>query len=42
MGEGKINVEPMVTHVLPLKDVKRGYELMDKKLEKAVKVVLKP
>ena len=42
MGEGKINVEPMVTHVLPLEDVKRGIELMDKKLEKAVKVALKP
>jgi len=42
LGEGKINVDPMITHVLPLKDVKRGYELMDKKLENAIKVVLKP
>lgn len=42
MSEGKINVGPMVTHILPLKDVKRGFELMDKKLENALKVVLKP
>lgn len=42
ISEGKINVDPMITHALPLKDVKRGYELMDKKLENAIKVVLRP
>lgn len=42
MGEGKIDVSPMVTHVMPLEDVKRGFELMEKKLENVVKVALKP
>jgi len=42
MSQGKIDVTSIVTHVMPLEDVKRGLELMDKKLENAVKVALKP
>jgi threonine dehydrogenase-like Zn-dependent dehydrogenase len=42
MGKGKIDVSPMITHIIPLEDVKRGLELMDKKTENVVKVVLKP
>lgn len=42
MGEGKIDVSPMITHIIPLEEVGRGLELMHKKAENVVKVVLKP
>ena len=42
MGEGKIDVSPMITHIMPLEEVRRGLDLMYKKAENVVKVVLKP
>jgi|WetSurMetagenome_2_1015567.scaffolds.fasta_scaffold04384_8 alcohol dehydrogenase len=39
---GKLKLKPLITHVLPLTEAARGYEIFDKKLEKCIKVVLKP
>jgi len=38
----KIDVKSLITHVLPLEQIKRGLDLIDKKKENVVKVVLKP
>ena len=39
---GRIKLKPLVTHVFPLSEVTRVFEVLDKKLEKVVKVVMKP
>ncbi|HET7289020.1 MAG TPA: zinc-binding dehydrogenase, partial [Thermodesulfobacteriota bacterium] len=39
---GKIDPTAVITHDLPLSDTPRGYELMDSKIENAIKVVLTP
>jgi S-(hydroxymethyl)glutathione dehydrogenase / alcohol dehydrogenase len=39
---GKVNPGDIITHVLPLSEAKRGYELFDTKTEGCIKVVLKP
>jgi threonine dehydrogenase-like Zn-dependent dehydrogenase len=38
----KVVLEDIVTHVLPLRDVARGYDMFTKKRDNCVKVVLKP
>lgn len=38
----KIDVSDIITHVLPLDEAKRGYELFDTKQDNCIKVVLKP
>lgn len=40
--KGSANVKPMITHVLPLSDIVKGFELLHKKAEGCVKVVVKP
>lgn len=40
--EGKVDPGDVVTHVLPLSEAKKGYELMDDRLDGCIKVVLKP
>lgn len=40
--EGKVDPGDVVTHVLPLDQAKRGYEIFDTKTEGCIKVVLKP
>ncbi|WP_276352349.1 zinc-dependent alcohol dehydrogenase [Cohnella caldifontis] len=42
VASGKIDPMDVVTHVIPLSDAKRGYEIFDDKLDECVKVVLKP
>ncbi len=42
VASGKIDPMDIVTHVMPLSDAKRGYEIFDDKLDECVKVVLKP
>lgn len=42
IANGKLDVKPLITHVLPLDDAVRAYEIFDKKLENCIKVVLKP
>ena len=39
---GKIDLGDVVTHVLPLSEAKRGYEIFDTKTDNCIKVVLKP
>ncbi|MDF2714989.1 MAG: adhB3 [Paenibacillus sp.] len=39
---GKVDPGDVVTHVLPLKDAKRGYEIFDTRQDNCIKVVLKP
>ncbi|MEB2271864.1 MULTISPECIES: zinc-dependent alcohol dehydrogenase [Bacillus] len=39
---GKIDPGDVVTHVLPLSEAKRGYEIFDTRTDNCIKVVLKP
>jgi alcohol dehydrogenase len=39
---GKLNLKPLITHILPLSEAARGYEIFDKKLDNCIKVVFKP
>ncbi|CEI81602.1 putative zinc-type alcohol dehydrogenase-like protein AdhB [Oceanobacillus oncorhynchi subsp. incaldanensis] len=39
---GNIDLGDVVTHVLPLSEAKRGYEIFDTKTDNCIKVVLKP
>lgn len=41
LASGKITVKPIITHVLPLEETKRGFEMVDKRLENAIRVVIK-
>lgn len=40
--EGKLRVDDIITHRLPLDDIARGYEIFNEKLDDCVKVVLQP
>ncbi|WP_077210790.1 zinc-dependent alcohol dehydrogenase [Bacillus dakarensis] len=42
VSEGKVNLSDIVTHILPLADAKKGYELFDTKMDNCIKVLLKP
>ena len=42
ISAGKANVKSMITNVLPLSDIAKGFELLHEKAEGVVKVVLKP
>lgn len=39
---GKVNVADIITHVIPLSEAKRGYEMFDTKTDNCIKVILKP
>ena len=39
---GKVDPGDIITHVIPLRDAKRGYEIFDTKTDNCIKVVLKP
>ncbi|MFD2614924.1 zinc-dependent alcohol dehydrogenase [Paenibacillus gansuensis] len=39
---GKVDPGDVITHVLPLSEAKRGYEVFDTKTDDCIKVVLKP
>jgi S-(hydroxymethyl)glutathione dehydrogenase/alcohol dehydrogenase len=39
---GKVDPGDIVTHVIPLSDAKRGYEVFDTKTDDCIKVILKP
>ncbi len=40
IAQGRIDVAPLVTHVLPFQDIQRAYELFVDRLDGAIKVVL--
>ncbi|MBQ6446330.1 glutathione-dependent formaldehyde dehydrogenase [Cytobacillus oceanisediminis] len=42
VSSGKIDPGDVVSHVLPLSEAKRGYEIFDTKTDNCIKVVLKP
>ncbi|KAA0546967.1 glutathione-dependent formaldehyde dehydrogenase [Bacillus sp. BGMRC 2118] len=42
VATGKIDPGDVVSHVLPLSEAKRGYEIFDTKTDNCIKVVLKP
>ena len=42
VDEGKVVLDDIITHTLPLEDAARGYKIFDEKEEDCVKVVLKP
>lgn len=39
---GRVNVKRLITHILPLEEIKRGFELMLSKVENVIKVQVKP
>ena len=39
---GRINTRPIISHILPLTDGERAYKMFDKRLDNALKIVLKP
>lgn len=40
--QGKIRLEDIISHRLPLSEAARGYEIFSKKEDRCVKVILKP
>ncbi|MBP1155604.1 MULTISPECIES: zinc-dependent alcohol dehydrogenase [unclassified Paenibacillus] len=42
IAEGKVDPGDIVTHVIPLSEAKRGYEIFDTRTDGCIKVVLKP
>ncbi|WP_018924586.1 zinc-dependent alcohol dehydrogenase [Salsuginibacillus kocurii] len=42
IAEGKLDPGDVITHVLPLEEAKRGYDIFDTKTDDCIKVVLKP
>jgi len=40
--EGRLPVTSIISHVLPLRDGVRGYEIFDRRIDSALKVLLKP
>ena len=42
LDDGKIRLDDIITHRLPLADAPRGYEIFNEKKEDCVKVVLQP
>jgi 2-desacetyl-2-hydroxyethyl bacteriochlorophyllide A dehydrogenase len=42
IAQGKVNVKPLITHVLPLKDIAKGFDILSRGAENVIKVTLKP
>ena len=42
IGQGKVNVKPLITHRLPLEDIQKGFEILSQGAENVIKVVLNP
>ena len=40
IAQGRVDVAPLVTHVLPFEEIQRGYELFADRLDGAIKVVI--
>lgn len=39
---GKLDLTPLITHRMPLSEVIKGYEIFEKRLDDAIKIVIKP
>ncbi|MNP22832.1 hypothetical protein D3C76_1155180 [compost metagenome] len=42
ISSGKVDPGDIITHVIPLDEAKRGYEVFDTKTDACIKVILKP
>jgi len=42
IAQGKVNVKPLITHLLPLDDIKKGFEILSQGAENVIKIVLRP
>ncbi|GJM79586.1 hypothetical protein HMSSN139_20820 [Paenibacillus sp. HMSSN-139] len=42
ISSGKVDPGDIITHVIPLDEAKRGYEVFDMKTDACIKVILKP
>lgn len=42
ISSGKVDPGDIITHVIPLEEAKRGYEVFDTKTDACIKVILKP
>lgn len=42
IAQRKVDVTPLITHLLPLENIKSGFELLSQGTENVIKVVLKP
>jgi len=42
IAKGKVEVKPLITHVLPLHDIVKGFDILSQGAENVIKVVLKP
>lgn len=42
IATGKVDPGDIITHVIPLSEAKRGYEIFDTKMDNCIKVILKP
>ena len=42
ISDRKVNVKSLITNVLPLSDITQGFELLHKRVEGVIKVVIKP
>ena len=40
IAQGRVDVSPLVTHILPFEEIQRGYELFVDRLDGAIKVVI--
>lgn len=41
LGQRNIDLNPLVSHVLPLEDIKQGFDLMEKP-DESLKILFKP
>jgi len=41
-GSGKLNLLPLISHVFSLNEISQVFEILDEKLKKTVKVIIKP
>lgn len=41
LASGKVTVKPFITHILPLEETKRAFEIVDQRLENAIRVVIR-
>jgi 2-desacetyl-2-hydroxyethyl bacteriochlorophyllide A dehydrogenase len=42
IAKGNVEVKPLITHVFPLHDIKKGFDMLSQGAENVIKVVLKP
>lgn len=41
-SSGKLKLKPLISHVFPLDEIVRVFDMLDRKLEKTVKIIVKP